>query len=201
VTEVAKAEQTLASLEDKRKDLANRAIELDAERQKISFAAHTGDNKARKRLDEINTASANHTSEMQSIDAAIAEANQRLEAAKREAAIVDDRAKAEQLKILIDELGELGTEIDAAFGDAIAHLASLKSVLDKIHALGVPNPSHDQLRVFSTLAMRTVLMQMPYPREFEIVPPSQRRTFQQMVSGWQVMLLQNIAARLETEAA
>jgi hypothetical protein len=79
---VAQAEKTVASLEDKRRALIQKATELAEERQRVSFAAHTGDAKARQRLNAINTETSMQASEMASIEAAIVEAQSRVTAAK-----------------------------------------------------------------------------------------------------------------------
>jgi dTDP-4-amino-4,6-dideoxygalactose transaminase len=193
---IATAEAIILKLEDKRRALVEKATELADERQRIAFNAHTGDTKARKRLDEITAATVAHNSEMCSIEAAIAEANIRLATAKADAALAADRANAELLRELVKELAELGTEIDAAFTDAAAHLASLATLLNKIHSLGCPSPTHDQLRVLGANAVKTYLMALPFPREFEHLAPSSRRTFDQVVHGWVTMLERNIADRL-----
>jgi hypothetical protein len=41
-------------------------------------------------------------------------------------------------------------EANATLGDAAAHLGNLKTLLDRVHALGASDPSHDQSRVLST---------------------------------------------------
>jgi hypothetical protein len=43
----------------------------------VALDAHTGDGKARKRLDEINAAVATHASELQSLDAALRAAGEK----------------------------------------------------------------------------------------------------------------------------
>jgi folate-dependent tRNA-U54 methylase TrmFO/GidA len=97
-TEVEKAEATIKSLEDKRQHLVQKATELDREQQLISFAAHTGDAKARTRLTEINSAVATHSAEMKSIEAALIEATARAQVARAGEALAADRAQALQLR-------------------------------------------------------------------------------------------------------
>jgi hypothetical protein len=202
-TEIEKAEQTLSTLQSKRDDWVKRGTELADSRSSVAFNAHAcGDQKARAKLDKLNTEIATHASELASLDSAIAEANSRLTAAKHYAALAADRKQALELKEHIKELAELGSEIDAAFIDALAHMASLATLLNKIHALGCQSPSHDQLRVLGAQAVKTYLMAMPFPREFEHLAPSARRTFDQVVNGWVIMLERNIADRLgNTEEA
>jgi hypothetical protein len=201
-TETDKAEKVLADLLDQKDELIARAGRLAADRQRLAFAAHTNTDKAAKeRLRKINDETILFNCELEGIEAAIAEATQRLEAAKREADIAKDRADAEQLRDTIKELVELGTEIDAALADATAHIAAIPELLYKIHALGCANPSHEQFRVLGAQAVKTALMQLSlFNREFEHLSPNQRRTFESIVQSWQTMILSNIAARLGTNS-
>src|SRR5262249_9734736 len=75
---VEKAETVIADLEAKRAACVKRGTELADERAAVALAAHTGDAKARKRLDEINAAIASHASELASFDAALKAAGERL---------------------------------------------------------------------------------------------------------------------------
>jgi hypothetical protein len=53
---IEKAEAVVAELEAKRIKCVAHGTELQDERANVALAAHTGDVKARKRLDEINAA-------------------------------------------------------------------------------------------------------------------------------------------------
>jgi hypothetical protein len=53
------------------------------------------------------------------------------------------------------------------------------------HESAAPPPTGAQLRVFATLALKTMLQGVPLiAREFEAVPPSQRTTFAKISDGW-----------------
>jgi hypothetical protein len=69
------------------------------------------------------------------------------------------------------------------------------------HSLGCPAPSFEQLRVLGAIAVKTALMSIPcgWSKEFEMVPPNQRRTFKSLVSGWAAQIDSNIAQRLSDE--
>src|SRR5690242_18631209 len=79
---IEKAETVLAELEAKRAACVKRGTELADERAAVALDAHTGNIKARKRLDEINTAIATHGSELASLGAAIKAAGERLQQAQ-----------------------------------------------------------------------------------------------------------------------
>jgi chromosome segregation ATPase len=94
---VKNAEATVASLEQKRIKCVAHGTELQDERANVALAAHTGDVKARKRLDEINAALAVHSSELASLDAALRAATEQLERAREKEAQQTDRAAAAAL--------------------------------------------------------------------------------------------------------
>ena len=68
---VADAERVLAELEAKRAACVTRGTDLADERASVALAAHTGDAAARKKLDALNRESAEHASELRSIDEAL----------------------------------------------------------------------------------------------------------------------------------
>jgi hypothetical protein len=61
MTDVRKAEGVVASLEAKREACVRHGTELADERANVALSAHTGDVKARQRLNEINSAIAVHS--------------------------------------------------------------------------------------------------------------------------------------------
>jgi hypothetical protein len=144
MTTIEQAETTVADLEIKRHGLIDKGRQLDAERQRVSFAAHTGDKAARVALDKINTQSTIHGSELASIEAAIVEAKQRLASARTAEAKAADRAAAEQLRKLNIRFRELGLIVDDAFADVISASNEMREVLDQMRALGITAPSHQQ---------------------------------------------------------
>src|SRR5258708_18317551 len=98
MTELEKAELTVTNLENIRTHLLQEQAELADERGRVALDAHTGGKKARSRLDEINVASAKFASEFASIEAAIIEANKRLDIEHHNARLVADRANALALR-------------------------------------------------------------------------------------------------------
>jgi rubrerythrin len=69
MSDLKKAEAIVAQLEQKRIKCIARGTELADERANVALAAHTGDAVARKKLDSLNRESAEHASELQSLDA------------------------------------------------------------------------------------------------------------------------------------
>jgi chromosome segregation ATPase len=188
MTEIERAEQTLASLEDKRKALVTKATELADERQRVSYAAHTGDAKARQRLDKINIETATHTSEQASIEAAIIEANTHLAAAQRNEAQTADKAKVQQISALNAQLKEQLEDAHDAFTDAISSVLTAKELLSQLHGLGVASPSDNMFRINVVIAVKTVIQQLPsmYINDFEFarLSPGQKKQFKQLADAW-----------------
>jgi predicted translin family RNA/ssDNA-binding protein len=86
LTAIEWVEKTLSQLADKRERALKRSQEISAERAQIGYAAHAkGDQKAIKRLEQLNLDVVNMSGEVASIDAAIAEAQKRLAAAQQAA--------------------------------------------------------------------------------------------------------------------
>jgi predicted nucleic acid-binding Zn-ribbon protein len=188
MSEFLNAEQIVASLEDKRKALVTKATELADERQRVSYAAHTNDPKARQKLDKINAETAAFSSEMESLEAAIVEATARLNAAKAAEVMAADREKAKAIEALNAQLREQLSDAEAAFDDAISSVLTSKELLSQLHGLGVASPSDSMFRINSIIAIKTVIQNLPQnwinDFEFARLAPSQKRQFKSLADAW-----------------
>src|SRR5205814_312151 len=121
--DVSKAERVIAELRGKREAMIAHATEVANERSALAYAAHAGDDsKARGRLNEINRELAVHDSELRSLDAAIAEASKRLEAARQAEALAADRKLAAEARKIAAEVGERFRRADKHLSDALKEL-------------------------------------------------------------------------------
>lgn len=195
-TTVEQAQKVIGDLEDELEGRNGRAAILHKKHESLAFAAATGDKKARADIAALNIEITNNDGEIDVITAALTEANTRLEAAKQAEAQTADREQAEQLRAALAEFVETGHEIDLAFQDLAAHAGNLQQILDRIHQLGCPSPSSEQLRVLGEISARTALMKTPWARAVELVPPPQRRDFKSLIDTWAAQIEQNIRARL-----
>jgi hypothetical protein len=194
------AEAIIASLEDKRLHLNARAVELADERSHLAFSAHAeGDKKARSRLDAINGEIITMSSEQASIASAIEVAAERLAVARRAGNLAEDRAQAEELRIVVSRWVECGLIIDDCFTDMNTAAADMKTLLASMHNLGAKTPSHEQVRVLGALALKSALQTTPWAKEFEAIAPNQRRTFATLVTNWRDQLMPHILARIGIE--
>jgi hypothetical protein len=115
MNDTEQAEHVLNNLRQKREAIVACGRELSDERFAIALEAHTGNNnKATKRLMEINAALALHASEVESIDAAIEAAGKKHAAAEHAAATAADRQKAEEARKHRSD-SNLGTPPSAIF--------------------------------------------------------------------------------------
>lgn len=205
-TDVEAAERVVQELTEKRERIAHRVREISEERRTLAFAAHaSADQDARSRLDALNSEGATIAGEFEGIDAAIAEANRRLGAARQAADLEVDRAHARELRSVLAKFVEHGRKTDQALAALINETSSLRETLTQMHGLGCDFPSHALADTNARLAVVTALMQTPWRREFEHLAPRERRTFTELVNGWAARIEPAIRQRLgetgEKEAA
>ena len=197
-TEIENAEAVIARLEDKRKTLIDKKIELDAETQRISYDAHTGDAKAKHRLSAINNEISTHEREMNSVELALKEAQSRLAKANRNAATEADRELALRQRALADKFLELGNDAHEALVDAVGNLQEMADVHREMYQLGIRFPSNDQFRVLGARALQTALQETPWRKDLEIslLAPNQRQSFAALVAAWHATMMQDINRRI-----
>jgi chromosome segregation ATPase len=203
MTDIKKAEATVAELQRKREQAVQRATELSDERAACSYSAHVQhDHESRKRLSEINQALALHASELASIDAAIVEASKRVQQAQ---AAETAEARAEQAEKLIEAaslLRDVGRDLDSALFGLVTSGEVLAKMVDDVHALGLSHPNHQQVLSMGERAIGTVLMNTVWKRSYSPIPPHERKTFTEITAAWATMI-ENAAEQMadKSEAA
>jgi len=161
-TEIQKSETVIADLERKRELCVRRGVELADERSALAYSAHTsGDAKAAKRLAEIHAAIATHASELESFDAALKAAGERLRQAQAAESRAQDKVNAEALHRVVADIGARIRKADKHFAAAIDELNAVHVDLDKVHALGSSFPTHSQFAVNAIMALKTWLRELP----------------------------------------
>jgi hypothetical protein len=181
---VEEANQILSALEAKLAEVTARAADLQTERRKLSFAANTGDRKARAALDDANAASATADLEIENCKSAIEESRHRVLSAEREAQLERQAVDAAQAQEIGVRVAERGRRMDAAAAALFGDLAGLFDDLTELHSLGCTHPNHFQLQSLGTRALKTSLMGVPplMRREFEHIAPRERRTWGETTS-------------------
>jgi hypothetical protein len=205
-TSVADAEAVIRNLQAKRDALEARGKELDQVRASYAFAAHARDDKAaRAKLDQVNKEAAEHGSELASIDAALATARQKLEAAKQHEAKAADRARAQAIRSEWSDAEKDFADLDAGLSfaaDAARRLYDRYEIMQQ-HGLRVPA----QLSLMLVDVVTGALMAMPSPlwRELnraglEHLSPNRRRNAAALRGAWDLQV-QNQAAAIGGEPA
>jgi hypothetical protein len=181
------ARETLASLIDKRALADHRFVELDAERTRVSFAAHTGEPRARKALDDVLRVMARHDGETRSLDAAVAEAQRRVAEAETAHRTAEEAERARQALALLADLRDLGARLDAAAKDLVDGYSAFQSCYRSIRSLGVKHPEPEIFRIACRNSIIAALMHSDLglhrdPPAF--IPPGQRHSFEELLQGW-----------------
>jgi len=165
--------------------LQAKGVELGDERSSIALSAHTGDEKAKKRLGALNREIATHGAEVDSLLIAVKAAEDAVERGKQEekyaAAAVDARALRDQYKRFV-RLADVADEHLRSF---VAAAGELKRTVDAIHCLNSGSaPTSQQLLVFGEMAVRAAVMETMWSRSVEFLAPNQRHTFPKLARGW-----------------
>jgi hypothetical protein len=176
---VVRGEQTLRDLEQKRAKLSARADKIADERKALGFRVFAeGDAKARKTLDSLNAEGASLAGELQAIEAAILEAERRVQLAKQADEAAENRAKAEQIRAVMQRANERTRTIDNLLEKASQEAKALSLELAEMRKLGA---EFSQAALLSNmdLALRTWIMKLPgsWGRDFGAVAPAMRRSF------------------------
>jgi chromosome segregation ATPase len=194
---VADAEAAITNLTAKRDALVERGKQLDQVRASNAFAALAHDDaKARQRLDALNRETGEHASELASVDAALKTARQRLEAAKRHEAKQADREQAKELCVVLDQLVETATQLDAALAEVAALGRNLHQIQARMHELGSAVPNQAQLDSLGYRCLLTACAATPWFRHFETLAPHERRSFSALIGIWNDTNRKHLAARL-----
>jgi hypothetical protein len=199
-TSVEAAEKVLAELQNKRQAVAAR-VKVNADRrQEIGYDVHAGDDKAaRQTLDKLIADSVVLSGELESLDGAIKPACARLVQVRRTEAVRAERANALRLRGELRHFEECAAKLDVAFATIADVGREFHDVAARMHSLGAPVPSGQQVDSLGYRSLLTVIAASPWARHFDHVAPNERRTFSQLVAIWVASNERAIAARLEQE--
>jgi hypothetical protein len=185
LTPVECVEKTISQLGDKRDRALKRSQEISAERAAIGFAAHAEDDpKALKRLEQLNRDMLAMSGEVESIDAAIGEAQKRLVAAKQVAAGETAKKNAAEIKELLTVFATVAQDMDEALAGFATSSHELRDVVNRLHGLGCNFPNHNQVESLGSRVVLTAVGQSLFKRAVETLAPGERRTFVPMVATW-----------------
>jgi hypothetical protein len=194
---VSDAEQVIANLEAKRDALVERGRQLDQVRASYAFAAHArNDETARAKLDQVHRETAEHGSELASIDAALVTAKHRLEAAQRHEAKQADREQAKALRDAVRQFVQHAAGVDSALEVLVSSCNGMQDALTAMHRSGSQFPSDAQLLSLGSRVLIAALSRTPFRREFPAVPPLERnRSMAAIVQQWSDTVERSIQQR------
>jgi hypothetical protein len=179
-TEVEKARQTQADLEQKLAAAEGRVVEMSTERRRLAFDANTGDADAKRALDKLNKESAVAGLEIENVRSALDEAKRRRAEAERTELMAHDRENAARWLEIAERRVERGKRIHAALDSVRKDIEADKADVDELHVLGCQAPTSQQFLVYGGLALSTFLTMLPLKAERHHLAPRERRSFQQL---------------------
>jgi hypothetical protein len=180
MSDLEKATAVVAGLEEKRAACIKHGADLADERSNVALAAHTGDAKARKRLDEINSALAMHASELASIDVALRSAGEQVVSAERAKAREERRAEIKRLQEHSKNVRQLGPFMDKG----LANLRDGLIALGK-NAGGIGR-NHQQVATLIRV-LQVAFFDTPFRHEIGVPDSPARRDFSNfsaVINGW-----------------
>jgi hypothetical protein len=158
--------------------------EAAAQRKEISYAALVDNNaQAKKKLDAINIASIERVTELESLDAAIAEAEARLAAATAEANRAAAIEAAKEQRKVYNRLVERYQRMGEALEVLVDNLKEISSEWDAVQRGPVTAPNHQQFMVTTGLILKTAMMASPMRTEFPHLGPGERMTVDLWFNG------------------
>jgi hypothetical protein len=176
--QIAELERKLATMGDRRE--FNRKTRAEA-----GPPTNTSDKTA---LGELRGEALRLELEEQDMRAWLEQARRDLAAAEHAELVAADVERARQRLDIADDLRRGGVALDQ--GVSAARLAAWCKLIEDLGATRLscesapPPPTAQQLRVFTVLALKTLLQDTIFRREFEAVAPKDRYTFAQLSNGW-----------------
>jgi hypothetical protein len=183
---VEEANQILSALEAKLAAASGRAIELQTLRRKLSYAANTGDHKARKALDDANASSATADLEIENVKSAIEAARHHRSEAEREAEKARLAGNAERGREIGASFAARQRRIDAALAIVAEESRGSLAEINELHLLGLASPRAEQYKVLGESAISSALMDTPV--KLRHLAPRERRTFTEIGDGWRLQI-------------
>jgi len=184
LSELENAEKVLHELTTKQAELAASRAADEAEMASVSYAAHTGDQKAEARLESLRDRAIRRDLEAKNLASAIEEAKRRLHAAKAAEAQAEEVRVAGELAELAQMMREVGVKADRALKTFIEASNDIKKIVQATNQRGLGNPSASQLQALGRRAILGELVDSPFAKEFEHIAPRERQSFAVFTGSW-----------------
>ena len=182
-TAIETAKAVRAEIETKLEHAKAELPAIDAERAGHAFAAATGSEPAKRALDKLNRRKVEMILEIETLEAALLEANRRGEAAERDAQLAELAAHAERALQIGGGLVDRARKVDEALAVIVAESKAIEADIRELnHRLGCKNPHEYQFASLGTRAFHAALMFSPL--KLEHLAPNQRHTFTELAVKW-----------------
>lgn len=181
---VKAARETLDHLRGRKLISEAKGADLGAERTQISFRGHgSGDPAALSRLSVIHREISEHGSEMASIEAAIAEAENRLAVHEAASARALEHQRARETLGKVDDLTCLAADCDTALRNFLLAYDRFEKLAVAIGAVA-GRPDRPIIRVLSQKALHTALFGHKDVFDTRHLAPAERLSFADAAAGW-----------------
>ena len=193
---VPDAEQIVAHLVEARDALAGRLVEYETSVKRLAYHAHgLHDIEARNELSDARESLRDLERQIAEHDAAITQARANVAEARRRVAVEIDRTSARDLRDELKTFRALGRQIDEALEILVDASHELRASLLRMSSLGCSSPNLMQLTSLGSRAIRTALLRTPWGKELtDMLPPSERRNFGDLIATWAAMVERNMIA-------
>jgi hypothetical protein len=171
--DVEKAKETVSRLEGELAKATDWGTALQTERRKLSFAAHNGDDTARKKLDKLTAESVTIGLSIENLNSAIDEARVHLVDAERAQDVAQHRANAAEVRRIAGRIEERGVALTAALADLCNEFDALEADLEQMRALKAPAPQRRLVQLAFGRAFSHRLQKLGIDVG-DVVPPLQR---------------------------
>ena len=175
-------EELVAELKEKLSQAKLRQTAISNERRSVALAAHMGSADDRASLDQLNQEGAILFGEIESIEAALTEAQARIANARADAAIEAELQKRQEIAQIAGELRGPAAKIDELWRTSIAEYLLLQRKLQDIAQSGVARPSRHQVQTACRRALISAFIGTPL--QLELLAPGGRHTVAALVDTW-----------------
>ncbi len=166
-----------------------------SQRRDLAFARESGDEAARKMTAVLAKEAAALADDISSLEAAVEEAERRVQ---RQLAIerdVTERDKAKQALALIEAFRKRGAALDEAFARALGEFEALERDRKSLDLLGYGPATASLIKVNMATAANAALQRVGLQQTF--LPPGRRHTFAEVISGWSESVARRAQSRLD----
>jgi hypothetical protein len=193
-------EQALALMEAERAKLLDQQTQHDEQERRLAFDARLGSAEASKLLDQLRREKSKMQSQIDSIDAAMAEGQRRLVVARAHEQQKQNAIQAAALRKVLTKFSAAGRELDEAMAKVVSSSHELRSALHELHGHGIDRPRPEMIDALGFRALATGLRQTIWAPHFEAIGFHDRKNFGDLIASWSSSIDRAITAQFGGQA-